>query len=180
MNIRYLFNVIKGEEGKNQKLMTIQQLQFKILTFVAKPATMKKLQFGYLLLACLTLAMYACEKEVISTEEVTAAHFVGRWPLKLHIEIVKKNNVISKNDTVRFSPIDTLTYTNDGKFIRKNDTVAYSLNAVSETISYATKPTTTVWKIKWLRLKSIILTQERTETVSGDTFVYYTEEQLIK
>jgi hypothetical protein len=140
---------------------------------------MKNLSLPILLLSCLIISIYACKKEDVNTPEFVKSHFVGKWPLKQHIEIVRKNNVIISNDTTKFSPIDTLVYTADGKYTKAKTTVNYTIDEAGQHITYATSPETT-WDIKYLRITSIILTRGRTETVGNDIFTYYTEEQLIK
>ena len=140
-----------------------------------------------LLSAFVAIAFFACKEEEINDQQFVKNHFIGKWPLKVAISITTKNGIITKNDTTFYGvdtpvvdfPVDTLEFTNDGKYLRKDESFTYTIDETGDNISYSTSPAET-WKIKYLRLKSIILTQEKTEKTGNDTFIYYTEEQLIK
>lgn len=102
------------------------------------------------------------------------------------IYINKKNGVITRNDTVIFgldSPkrvVDTVRFTTGGKYIQKKiDTLSYTIDATGDNITYS-RDSMGTWKIKFLRLKSIILSQEKTENIGSATFIYYKEQQLIR
>ena len=92
-----------------------------------------------------------------------------------------------RNDTLIYgldSPakvlkLDTVQFTAEGKYIKKADTIKYTLDETGDNITY-NRDTLGTWKIKFLRLKSIILTQEKTEKKGSDTYIYYKEQQLIK
>ena len=140
---------------------------------------MKKLKFTTLILACIALTFYACKEEEVNSQEFVQKHFIGKWPLKAHIEITVKNKDSIKKDTTLFSPIDTVLFTSDGRYSIGNIAANYSIDIAGENLSITTTPPTN-WKIKFLRNTSIILSRERTEKVGNDTFTYYTEEQLIK
>lgn len=140
---------------------------------------MKKLKIVVLLLACLTLTIYACKKETLSDQQFVQQHFVGKWPLKSRVSIELKNKDTLKKDTIRFSPIDTLVFTADGKYTKGLISADYSIDAAGENLSIATTPAVN-WHIEYLRKTSIVLTQRRTETIGADVFTYYIEENLVK
>lgn len=141
----------------------------------------------FIILTTLTLSIfYACKKEVIDTQEFVKNHVIGKWPLKKHIEITFKNGDTILNDTTYYSktdtlllPIDTVIFTADGKYTQKDTTYNYSIYANGDSLSITTSPPTK-WNIKFLRLYSIILAQEKTKKIGSDTFIYYTETQLTK
>ena len=82
-------------------------------------------------------------------------------------------------DTLRFSPIDTLVFTADGKYTKGLISADYTIDEKGENLTIATTPAV-IWHIEYLRQNSIILTQRRTETIGADIFTYYTEENLVK
>jgi hypothetical protein len=151
---------------------------------------MKKIVFSITLITSLFIILSACKKEVINDQEFVKNHFIGKWPLKVSIKITTKNGDTTVNEkiiygldtpvvTVPTPRIDTVSFTADGKYTKKGDTVNYSIDATGDNISYSTTPPST-WKIEFLRNRSIILTQRRTEKIGADNFNYYIEEQLIK
>lgn len=129
----------------------------------------------------------ACKEEEINNQQFVQNHFVGKWPLKKAIFKTTKNGQIILDSTATYGldtpnivlPIDTVQFTADGKCIKNGNTINYTIDGTGDNISYSTVPLGT-WNIKFLRLKSIILTQEKTEKIGPDTFIYYKEEQLIK
>lgn len=148
---------------------------------------MRKYIFPIILSVFIATNFLACKEEEVSDQQFVKNHFIGRWPLKLTINITSKNGDTTINDTIFYGldkpnivlPVDTLMYTPENKYIRKGKAVEYAIDETGDYISYTTTPAET-WKIKYLRLKSIILTQEKTEKKGSDTFIYYTEEQLIR
>ena len=144
-----------------------------------KSDTMKSLRVFILCLSCLAISIYACKKEELNSEDVVKSKFIGKWPLKKHIEINLKNGDTISKDTTTYLPIDTLVFTTEGKYIKAGTTVDYTIDPSGEKITYSTAPPTT-WTIKFLRINSIILTNSRTETIAGNLHTYYIEEQLIK
>lgn len=144
---------------------------------------MKKLT----LLIFVAIILHACKKEEINNQQFVQNHFVGKWPLKKALKITTKNGDTIVNDTINYGidlpitayPIDTMLFTAGGKYIKNGDTVNYTIDKTGDNISYTTTPAET-WLIKYLRQKSIILTQQKTEKVGSDTFIYYKEQQLIK
>lgn len=140
---------------------------------------MKNLKFVFILLPCLMFTIYACKKEVVSDQEFVQKRFIGKWPLKSHIEIEIKNGDTLTWDTTLYSPIDTLFFTADGKYTKGNVSANYSIDAAGEHLTISTTPEVN-WLIKHLRNTSIVLSQSRTETIGTDKIVYYTEENLVK
>lgn len=138
-----------------------------------------------LLSAFVAVLFYACKEEEINSQQFVQNYIVGKWPLKVVIAKTTKNGIITKNDTVIYgldtlSKVDTLQYTAAGKYIKKKgDTLNYTIDNAGEHITY-NRDSIGTWNIKFLRLKSIILTQEKTEKIGSDTFIYYKEQQLIK
>lgn len=145
---------------------------------------MKNIKF--ITLALFALVIVACKKEDIKSQEVVQKHLIGKWPLKYRVEITYKNNKEISNDTISYLPpsgtpqiVDTLVFTADGKFTKDNETVDFKVDETGENITFLSTPPSE-WFIKYLRLKSIALSQEKTEKIGNDTFRYYVEEQLIK
>ncbi|SFG94553.1 hypothetical protein [Pedobacter insulae] len=148
---------------------------------------MRKYIFSVAFFAFMAIIFFTCKKDEINDQEFVKNHFVGRWPLLKTINITTKNGDTTVKDTVYYGldspkvviPIDTLLFTKEDKYIKAGDTVNYTIDETGDHISFSTIPAET-WKIKYLRLKSIILTREKTEKKGSDTFIYYTEEQLIR
>jgi len=148
---------------------------------------MKKIFFSVILFACTAILFYACTKEEVNNQQFVKNHFVGKWPLKKAIFKTTKNGIIIVNDTLVYGldspsvvlPIDTVQFTIDGKCIKNGKNLNYTIDEKGDNISYSIDSIGT-WHIKFLRLKSIILTQEKTEIKGSDTFIFYKEEQLIK
>jgi hypothetical protein len=162
-------------------------MSYRLLTIIVIFALMKNLFFFIVLFALASILFYACKEEEINDQQFVQNYFVGRWPVKARIAINVKNGDTILNDTTLYAPIDTLgdkmdtvAFTSDGKYIKNGDTLSnYSIDGTGDNISYSNDLMGT-WNIKFLRLKSIILTQEKTEKKGPDTFLYYKEEQLIK
>lgn len=140
---------------------------------------MNRLKTIVLLFACLTLVIYACKKETLTDHDFVQKHFIGKWPLKSRVSIKFKNKDTMSKDTLRFSPIDTLVFTADGKYTKGLISADYTIDEKGENLTIATTPAV-IWHIEYLRQNSIILTQRRTETIGADIFTYYTEENLVK
>ncbi len=148
---------------------------------------MRKYILPIILSVFIATTFFACKEEEVSDQQFVKNHFIGKWPLKLTVNLTVKNGDTTINDTTFYGldtpnivlPVDTFLYTPENKFIRKAKTVEYTIDEKGDYISYKTTPSET-WKIKYLRLKSIILTQEKSEKKGADNFIYYTEEQLIR
>ena len=141
----------------------------------------------YIFFAVVALVFYACQKEEVNSQQFVTNHFIGKWPLKKAIFKTTKNGIVTANDTLIYgldSPaivrrVDTVRFTDDGKCIKRGQALSYSIDANGDNLTYSSDSIGT-WNIKFLRLKSIILTQEKTEKKGSDTFIYFKEEQLIK
>lgn len=148
---------------------------------------MKKISLLIALFALTSIIIHACKKEEVSNQQFVQNYIVGKWPLKKAVNITIKNGDTTVNDTINYGigtpttalPIDTMLFTADGKYTKKGQTVTYTIDETGDNISYKTTPAET-WHIKYLRLKSIILMQEKTEKIGSDSFIYYKEQQLIK
>lgn len=140
---------------------------------------------NFALLILVSLFFFACKEEEIGTQQFVQNHIIGAWPHKVSVNIVKKNGVETLNDTIFHGIdstsliVDTVKFAINGQCIKLGDTMKYTIDEEGKNISYA-KDSLGTWLIKYLRLKSIILTQEKTEKKGSDTFIYYKEERLIK
>ena len=141
----------------------------------------------YIFFAAVTVIFYACQKEEVNSQQFVTNHFIGKWPLKKAIFKTTKNGIVTVNDTLIYgldSPaifrrVDTVRFTDDGKCVKRGQALSYTIDATGDNLTYSIDSIGT-WNIKFLRLKSIILTQEKTEKKGPDTFIYFKEEQLIK
>ena len=150
---------------------------------------MKKILLLISFFALASIIFYACKKEEVNNQQFVQNYIVGKWPLKAIIYINTKNGIVIKDDTVYYgldSPkvvlkVDTVQFTAEGRYIQKinTDTLNYTVDATGDNITYS-RDTIGTWKIKFLRLKSIILSQDKTEKKGSDTFNYYKEQQLIR
>lgn len=140
-----------------------------------------------LLFAFVITIFYACKEEVVGNQQFVQNYIIGKWPRKTAINITKKNGVEIKNDTIIYgldSPnivllVDTVRFAANGICIKNGDSLNYAIDGTGDNITYSID-SLGKWNIKFLRLRSIILTQEKTEKKGSNTFIYYKEEQLIK
>ncbi len=146
---------------------------------------MKKISFSVSLFIFAAIIFYACKEEEISTQQFVQNHLIGRWPHKRTVNITKENGVEIKNDTILYGvgsnslPIDTVQFLADGSCIKNGDTIKYTIDGEGKNIIYS-KDEIGTWFIQYLRLTSVLLTQEKTEKKGASTFIYYKEELLIK
>lgn len=148
---------------------------------------MRKSFFLVTLFTFAAILFYACKKEEVGTQQFVQNYIIGKWPRKIAVNITKKNGDTIKNDTLFFgldSPsvvllVDTVQFAADGTGFKNGNAIQYTIDGDGENIIYIPDSLGT-WNIKFLRTKSIILTQEKTEKKGPDTFIYYKEEQLIK
>ncbi len=147
---------------------------------------MKKFSFSASLFILAAIVFYACKEEEISTQQFVKNYIIGKWPHKKTILITKENGVETKNDTIFYGidtnslPIDTVQFLADGNCIKNGDSLKYTIDGEGKNITYSKNSIDSTWFIQHLRLKSIILTHEKTEKKGSTTFLYYKEEQLIK
>ena len=109
-------------------------------------------------------------------------HLVGKWPLKFRVSLTYNNNIISKTDTIsKYNPIDTLLFTTDGKYEKRNKTVlssgTYSVDESGENITFKSSTTTLTQKFNYVRNTSIGLIISETTTTNGRVVI---EDQLKK
>ena len=148
---------------------------------------MKKYIFSVTFFALSAILFYACKEEEIGNQQFVQNYMVGKWPHKTTILKTIKNGTTILDSTIIYGldtpnivlPIDTVQFAADGKCIKNGEALNYTIDDTGDNITYSVDSLGT-WKIKFLRLKSIILTQEKTEKKGSDTFIYYKEEQLIK
>ncbi|MES2650267.1 MAG: hypothetical protein V4663_00935 [Bacteroidota bacterium] len=147
---------------------------------------MKKISFSVSLFILAAIIFYACKEEEISTQQFVQNHLIGRWPHKRTVNITKENGVEIKNDTILYGvgsnslPIDTVQFLADGSCIKNGDTIKYTIDGEGKNIIYNKDAIDDTWFIQYLRLTSVLLTQEKTEKKGASTFIYYNEELLIK
>lgn len=148
---------------------------------------MNKLKIVVVLLACLSLGIYACKKETLNDHDFVQKHFIGKWPLKSRVLLTIVNKDTTKRDTTRFSPIDTLVFTADGKYTHGLIAGNYTIDEKGENLTLApvtvapTPPVAPVtWHIEYLRQTSISLVQRKIETIGADQVTKHTEENLVK
>ncbi len=154
-----------------------------ILTF----AYMKKITLSVVLFALASVLLYACKEDEISNQQFVQNYFAGKWPRKTAIFKTTKNGAVIENDTLVYgldSPalalvVDTVQFTADGNCIKDGKTLNFTIDELGDNITYSNDSIGT-WNIKSLRKKSIVLTQEKTQTTGADTFIYYKEEQLVR
>lgn len=140
---------------------------------------MRKLKPTIILLAGLTFTIFGCEKFELSSQEVVQKNLVGRWPIKLRVEMTIKNNDTIIRDTTVLLPVDTAVFNKEGLVRISNQVTTYSVDEAGQTLTIGANPAVN-WNIKFFRKTSIVLTQEKKETIGTDNFTYYLEEQLIK
>jgi len=131
---------------------------------------MKKLKIVIILLAGLATTFYACKKEEVTDQQSAQAKLVGRWPLKYRIRTVT-NGFTIKMDSTLYSPVDTLVFTADGKFVKQNKTIiasgTYTIDEAGENITFSGSPALTQ-KLNYVRVNTIgLLVSEATTTQGG-------------
>lgn len=127
----------------------------------------------------LAMFFFSCKKQTVDEITLVKNKFLGKWPLKIRINIERKNNLITKNDTVALSTAEIFEFfANDSLYIGADKTT-YSFDSKAENITFNT-PTPTIWHIEFLRINSIVLSRNREEMIGEDKYTYYTEEHLVK
>lgn len=143
----------------------------------------KFLLFGLLILGIIG---YSCEKEPVDSKLFVERYLIGRWYVNTYVELEVTNN---NKDTTRRDTIyqvissDTsriwVRYTEDKKFIRGTDTVAFSIDDKGLNINYKTTPDST-WNMPYVRTNYFKTVFTRTETVGTDIKKYIIEQELKK
>ena len=85
---------------------------------------MKKISFSVIFFVAAVCLFFACKKEEVNDQQFVQNHFIGRWPLKVAIFKTTKNGTLILDSTVNYGvdtpviafPIDTILFTNDGKY----------------------------------------------------------------
>ncbi len=130
------------------------------------------------------LSIYSCKKEEGNGQEFVQNYIIGKWPLKYNIRTVSNSNFGDKSDTlIRYNPIDTLVFTEDGKVKRVNKTIIstmdYSIDATGENITF--KGTTTVsLRLVFVRNTSLVIGTEVSSTSNGKTIKTIVADHYIK
>lgn len=119
---------------------------------------------------------------MVNPQTFLQQHLVGKWPLKFRVSLTYNNNIISKTDTIsKYNPIDTLLFTADGKYEKRNKTVlssgTYSVDESGENITFKSNTTTLTQKFNYVRNTSIGLIISETTTANGRVVI---EDQLKK
>lgn len=126
------------------------------------------------------LATFGCKSTPVDEVLLTKSKFLGQWRLTTRItDTLVNGKSKNKPDTIKFTAIDTLQFLPNDTLIIGNTKTLYSFDEKAENVTYQTTPPAT-WHIEYLRIKSIILTNRRTENIGNDAYTYYTEEQLEK
>ncbi len=144
---------------------------------------MKKLKVAIILFACLTTTFYACKKEELTDQQAAQQKILGRWPLKYRIRTIQ-NGFTIKVDSTLYSPVDTLIFTDDGKYKKMNKTVIssgnYSIDEKGENITFSGTPALTQ-KLSYIRVTTIgLLVSEVSTTQGGTKVTIETIDQLSK
>ncbi|TKC05498.1 hypothetical protein FA048_17385 [Pedobacter polaris] len=144
---------------------------------------MKNLKIAIILLGITALTFYACKKEEITDKEAAQKHFLGRWPLKYRIRTVY-DSFTTRIDTTLSTPVDTLIFTDDGKFERRNNTLilsgTYNFDETGENITFSGTPNLTQ-KISYIRVTTIGLLVSDTTVGTGTAKIRtVVEDQLSK
>lgn len=126
-------------------------------------------------IAALFILLQACKKEEINPQTFVQQHLVGKWPLKFRISTPYTNNIAGNADTLtKYNPIDTLVFTADGKYEKRNKTViatgSFSIDDKGESITFSGNPAITQ-KFSYVRNTSIGLIVSETITATGKTVV---------
>ncbi len=141
---------------------------------------MKKLKFTLLSLFTATIIFYACKKVEINSQLYVQRTLVGKWPSKLYIKSTYTDNKLTKLDSVKYDPIDTVVFTAEGKMIRRNKTIkseaSYTISEDGEKISITTGTTTITKQLSAVSISKIGIASE---AVSGSVKVVE-EEQLLR
>jgi hypothetical protein len=128
---------------------------------------MKTIKTVALILMICLFAFYSCKKEEVNNQEYVQKFIIGKWPLKYNIRTISNPNFGDKSDTlIRYNPIDTLVFTEDGTVKRVNKTLissmSYSIDEAGENITFKGTTTNTL-KLVFVRNTSLII---GTETIS--------------
>ena len=140
-----------------------------------------------ILFVFIAIILNACKEEEVSSQQFVQNYIIGKWPVKRAVFKTTVNGVVTVNDTLIYgldSPavvleVDTMQFAADGKCVKKGEVLNYTIDETGDNITYS-DPALGKWNITYLRIKNIILTQERSEKKGNDTYIYFKEEQLVK
>lgn len=123
----------------------------------------------------LFILLHGCKKEEVNPQTFVQQHLVGKWPLKFKISTTYTNNIAGNPDTLKkYDPIDTLVFTADGKYQKRNKTVitsgSFSIDEKGENITFSGNPAVTQ-KFSYVRNTSIGLIVSETTTATGKTVI---------
>ncbi len=134
--------------------------------------------FSSLLLLLLFSILSACKKGAVGGEFVSN-YLVGKWGSKSLIEIHIKNGDTVVNDTTSYTEIDSLVFLSDHRFSFLEQTGTYEVDASGENLKLISTPSQE-WHIKYLRVSSMLLIQQRERTEGIDRYRDYLEWHLSK
>lgn len=130
---------------------------------------MNKVKIVFLCLILFGVIGYACKKEPVDSKLFVERYLTGKWPLKLQITMVIKNNtdtIVPSDSTLFTTPNDT-GFTETQQFIRGTSVVNFNIDAEGENITFAATPDST-WHIEHARKNSFKIIYTRKETVGTD------------
>ena len=97
------------------------------------------------------------KKDVVTDKEAALRQILGRWPLKYRIRTIN-NGFTNRLDSTIYNPVDTLIFTDDGKFVKRNKTVIsagnYSVDEGGQNITFSGTPILTQ-KLSYIRVTTI-------------------------
>ncbi|RZL45021.1 MAG: hypothetical protein EOP00_18415 [Pedobacter sp.] len=132
---------------------------------------MKNFKIAIILTGMIAITFNACKKEEFTDKQTVEKQFLGRWPLKYRITTVI-NNFTTRIDTTLYLPVDTLIFTEDGKYERRNNTIIangnYSFDEAGDNITFSGTPAVTQ-KLSYVRITSIGLLISDITTGTGIT-----------
>ncbi|RZK33548.1 MAG: hypothetical protein EOO90_32125, partial [Pedobacter sp.] len=118
---------------------------------------MSKSKILLIVLAFITLAFYACKKEVLTDKQASLQQLVGRWPLKYKIR-TREDGFAIRKDTTAYNPVDTLVFSADGTYFQTNKTViksgTFTIDEAGENITFSGTPSVTQ-KFNYIRTTTI-------------------------
>ncbi|WP_316771719.1 hypothetical protein [Pedobacter frigiditerrae] len=134
---------------------------------------MSKSKIALILLAFVTLAFYACKKEVLTDKQAALQQLVGRWPLKNRVVTIYDGFAI-KTEISPYNPVDTLVFSADGTYFQTNKTIiksgTFTIDEAGESITFSGAPALTQ-KLNYIRTTTIGLVVSDETVTTGSTKV---------
>lgn len=140
---------------------------------------MRKLNFVLIGLLTIGAMGYSCKKEPIDSKLFVEHYLQGKWPLRLEIKTITRNDTVGRPDTTTFTPADTTVFTSDLKFTRRATSVDFAVDATGENIKFSSKPDST-WHIEYLRTGYFKLVYTHKETIGTNIILHKIERDFRK